>query len=121
MLKRSFAAFIALLGLNGATAAQTATKQTAAPQETAAQAAAMAARTCMLPKIADTAPLDQLPGTDLMGVPVTIDGTTRQFLLDLGMNKPTAVSPELMAKLRIPESPKFGGVSTSPSLTGASD
>ena len=94
MLKQAFAAFIALSGLNGAAAAQTAVSQ------------APAAETCTLPKIADTASLEQVPGTGLMTVPVAINGTTKQFLLDLAIRKPTEVSAATMAALGLPQDPK---------------
>jgi hypothetical protein len=94
MFKQTFAAFIALSGLNGAAAAQTAVSQ------------APAAETCTLPKIADTAPLEQLPDTGLMIVPVAINGTTKQFLLDLAIRKPTEVSAAAMAELGLPSDPK---------------
>lgn len=62
--------------------------------------------TCTLPKIVDTAPLNPISGTDLMTVPVAINGTTKQFLLDLAIKKPTEVSEATMAKLGLPEIPK---------------
>jgi beta-lactamase regulating signal transducer with metallopeptidase domain len=62
--------------------------------------------TCTLPKIVDTARLDPIPGTDLMTVPVAINGATKQFLLDLAIKKPTEVSEATMAKLGLPEDPK---------------
>lgn len=74
-----------------------------------AQTAPPAPTTCTLPEIVDQAPLEQVSGSDLMTVPVTVNGATRQFLLDVAMTKPTTVSPELMAKLDLPEIPKFGG------------
>jgi len=100
MFKQTFAAFIALSGLSCGAAAQTTAEEATAPQ-----AAALA---CTLPKIVDTATLEQASGSDLMTVPVTINGTTRQFLLDIGMTKPTSVSPELMAKLSLPENAYVG-------------
>src|ERR1700734_3520662 len=90
MFKQTLSAFIAVSGLSAAASAQT-------PQ------------TCTLPEIVDQAPLQQVSGSDLVTVPVTINGATKQFLLDVGMTKPTTVSPELMAKLSLPEIPKFGG------------
>ncbi|HEX4118736.1 MAG TPA: hypothetical protein VHX99_08035 [Rhizomicrobium sp.] len=90
MFKQTAAAFIASLGFSAAAAAQT-------PQPP---------DTCTLPKIADTAALEQVPGTGLVTVPVTINGATKQFLLDLGMNKPTEVSQTAMADLRLPADPK---------------
>jgi hypothetical protein len=81
--------------------------QSAPPTQSAA------APTCTLPEIVDQVPLEQVSGSDLMTVPVAINGTTKQFLLDVGMTKPTTVSPELMVKLGLPEAPKFGGMSGS--------
>jgi hypothetical protein len=80
------AAFIALTGLNGTAVAQT-----------------KEAQACTLPKIADTTPLEQLPGTDLVTVPTAINGNTRNFLLDLGLKKPTEVSAKLKADLGLAE------------------
>lgn len=113
MFKQAFVAFIALFGLNGVAA------QTPAPRsdsirhdlgtDDAETAPSPVVQTCVLPEIVDQSPLQQVSGSDLMTVPVTVNGATRQFLLDLGMTKPTQVSPELMAKLSLPEIPKFGG------------
>jgi len=100
MFKQTLATFIALLGLTSVAAAQT----TAAPAAAATQTPAAPA--CTLPKIADTAALEQLPGTDLMTVPVAINGTTKQFLLDVAIKKPTEVSPAAMAELGLPQDPK---------------
>ena len=95
MIKQTLAAVVALSGWSGAALAQTPEAQP--PPAPAA---------CTLPKIADTAPLEPLPGTDLKTVPVAINGQTRQFLLDLSMNKPTEVSPAAMAQLHLPQDPK---------------
>lgn len=95
MFKQTLAIFIALSGLNGAALAQPA----ATP---AAPAQAPAPPICVLPKIAATAPLEQLPG-GLMTVPVAINGKTKQFLLDIGINKATEISPAAMAELALPE------------------
>lgn len=100
MFKPSLAALIAFLGWNGAALAQT---PTAPAQATQADAAQAAARTCALPKIADTAPLDTIAGSDLMTVPVVVNGKTKQFLLDIAVRRPTEVSPALMAELGLPE------------------
>jgi len=80
------AAFIALSGSNGTAVAQT-----------------KEAHACALPKIADTTPLEQLAGTDLVTVPIAINGNTRNFLLDLGLKKPTEVSAKLKADLGLAE------------------
>ena len=101
MFNKTRTAFIALLGLNSAVVAQPTATQTTAGRTPAAP-------TCTLPKIADTAPLEQLPGTDLVTVPVAINGTPKQFLLDIGLKRPTQISPESVAKLGLPE-PAYAG------------
>jgi predicted aspartyl protease len=85
MSKKLFGAFVALLTWNGTAAAET----------------------CTLPKIADTAALEQLPGADLMTVPVAINGAAKHFLLDIGTN-PTEVSQATVAQLGLPQSRKLG-------------
>ena len=92
-------ACITLLSFTNAVAAQS---EATRPSQTA-EAQALAARTCELPKIADTAPLQPVSGSDLVTVPVVINGSARQFLLDIGLKRPTQVSPELMAQLSLPE------------------
>jgi hypothetical protein len=103
MIKQAFV-LIAFVGSVTASAAQTPNTQTLDPQTKAA----LAARTCALPEIANTAPLEPVSGSDLMTVPMMINGTSQKFLLDLGVKKPTAVSPELMAKLGLPEDFQLG-------------
>jgi hypothetical protein len=93
MFAKALPAIITLLGLNSVAAAQT----------TDAPAPKAAATACILPKIADAAPLEQLSGTDLVTVPVAINGKTKQFLLDIGINKPTEVSSATIAELGLPE------------------
>jgi hypothetical protein len=80
MCKQIFAAFVALLGFNAAASAQT----------------------CPLPAIADSVALKQLPGSDLMTVPVEINGKPKQFLLDIGTN-PTEISEVAAGELALPE------------------
>ena len=63
IFKQSFSVFIALLGLSSAAVAQQ------------AQTQASDARTCTLPEIADQAPLVPVSGSDLITVPVTLNGT----------------------------------------------
>jgi hypothetical protein len=109
MIKQTLAALIASSGLTSAALAQAATDNTAAQ--------AMAERTCPLPEIVDQAPLQQRSGSNLMTVPVAVNGTTEQFLLDIGMTKPTRLSPELMAKLSLPEIPKNHGFIGAPGAT----
>src|SRR5581483_408710 len=97
MLKQTVIALVASSGLSSAALAQ-------GPESAPAQAG----RTCPLPEIVDQAPLDEVSGSDLMTVPVEVNGTPKPFLLDVALTKPTMVSPELMAKLSLPEIPKFG-------------
>ena len=111
MRKLPIPAFATLLILNFSASAQTDTPQSTPGPATNSQSAAdqaLAARTCELPKIADTSPLKSVAGSDLMTVPVAINGTAQKFLLDLGVKKPTSVSPELMAKLGLPEDYQVG-------------
>lgn len=104
MFKQTLFASVALLSLHAAASAQTDQVPTTSPPSATAQAPA--ARTCELPKIADTAPLQPVTDSDLMTVPVVINGATKQFLLDIGLKRPTQVSPELMAELSLPEDVK---------------
>ena len=91
MFKQLLAALVAFLGLNATAGAQTATETTA--------------RTCALPKIAAAVALKDLPGSDLMLVPVVINGTPKQFLLDIGTNA-TEISQQAVTELALPENPK---------------
>src|SRR5690348_4907367 len=88
MLKQTFAASIALLGLNAAASAQT------APDGP-----------CTLPSIVDTAPLEQVSGTDLMTVAVAINGTAEHFLLDIGTGQ-TEIAQKAVAQAGLPANPK---------------
>jgi hypothetical protein len=103
MRKQIVFASIASLSLSAAAAAQEQAQPGAPPSPTGQ---ALAARTCELPKIADTAPLQPVEGSSLMTVPVVINGVAKQFLLDIGLKRPTQVSPELMAELSLPEDVK---------------
>jgi beta-lactamase regulating signal transducer with metallopeptidase domain/predicted aspartyl protease len=58
-------------------------------------------RSCAVPAVADSVGLKSLPGSDLMTVPVKINGTTKQFLLDLDTD-PTEVSAPVVAELQLP-------------------
>jgi hypothetical protein len=78
----------------------------AASVVTLALNSAAAAETCTLPAVADTVELKQLQGSDLMTVPVEINGKPKQFLLDLGTN-PTEVSQATVTELGLPESAKL--------------
>ena len=80
MSKEIFGAFAALLALNGAAAAQPTTEQATTEQVTAAQPS------CALPAVADSVALNDVPGSDLVTVPVEINGKPKQFLLDIGTN-----------------------------------
>jgi hypothetical protein len=84
MLKQTLVAFTALLGLNQAATAQT----------------------CTLPSLVDTAKLEQVPGTNLMTVPVAINGTPKQFLLDIGTG-PTQIGQTAVTQLGLPQSAKL--------------
>jgi hypothetical protein len=69
---------------------------------TMAPTAAIAAENCALPQVADTAELKPVAGSDLMTVPVEINGKPKQFLLALGTN-PLEVSQATVADLSLPE------------------
>jgi len=64
-------------------------------------------RTCALPAVVDSATLEQLAGTDLVTVPVAINGTPRHFLLAIGTNQ-TEVSQLTVTQLGLPENYKPG-------------
>ena len=81
--RKILAALVALLGLSGAASAQT----------------------CALPLLAASADLKPVPGSDLMTVPVEVNGTPKQFLLDIGTN-PTEISQAAVAQLGLPETTK---------------
>ncbi|MGZ5926305.1 MAG: aspartyl protease family protein [Rhizomicrobium sp.] len=80
MCKTIFAAFVMLLGFHAAAAAQT----------------------CPLPAIADTVELKPLPGSNLMTVPVAINGKPKQFLLALSAN-PDEISAAIVSELALPQ------------------
>ncbi|HEX4117509.1 MAG TPA: aspartyl protease family protein [Rhizomicrobium sp.] len=86
-MRNGILAFIGLLGLNGAAVAQT-----AAP-----------APTCAPPKVAGK-PVDlgSVPGNDMVTVPVEINGTPKQFLLDINTT-PDTVAQTTVAALHLPE------------------
>ena len=83
MGNKPLVALIALLGLNSAAVAQT----------------------CALPSLVDAVGLKPLPGTVLMLVPEAINGTPKQFLLEVGTD-PTQVSQASVAQLGLPENAK---------------
>ena len=84
MSKTILAALIAVLGTGGAAAA---------------------AESCSLPSLADTVELKPVAGSDLMTVPVEVNGRPKQFLLDIGTN-PTEISEAAAAELALPENAK---------------
>ena len=90
---KSFGVLVALLAMNGSVAAQSAAVQNTAQA------------VCNLPKIADSAALDPVPGSDLMTVPVAINGKSKQFLLDVGTG-PTELSQATVDQLGVPEDRK---------------
>ena len=92
MCRVLFGAFVALLALNGAAAAQTTADQTAP-----------ARANCALPKVANSVALNPVPGSDLMTVPVSVNGTPKQFLLAVGTG-PTEVSQATVSQLSLPHS-----------------
>jgi hypothetical protein len=96
MHKSVFSAFIALLGSNVAAVAQDATPP--------AQAS------CDRPALADTAELVPVAGSNLMTVPVAINGTPRQFLLDIG-RIPDQVSDATVSQLHLPRTNQITGSS----------
>ena len=66
-------------------------------------AAPVFGQTCQLPSIADTAKLVPVAGSNLMAVPVAINGKAKQFLLDLGGGT-TQVTGATAAELGLPGS-----------------
>jgi hypothetical protein len=97
MFKRTFVTFIALLGLDGAAMAQ-------------ADAPQPAAGKCATPAVADTAELDAVAGSNLMTVPVAINGTARRFLLEVNRT-PDQVSEATMGDLHLPRTDQTTGLS----------
>src|ERR1700722_12394844 len=64
------------------------------------------AETCTLPLLAASADLKPVPGSDLMTVPVEVNGTPKQFLLDVGTN-PTEISQIAVTQLGLPQAVKI--------------
>jgi hypothetical protein len=118
MFNQTLSTFVVLSGLSTIAAAQSTGVRHDLGTDDADTAPAPVVQTCTLPEIADTAPLEQVPGSNLMTVPVAINGTTKQFLLDFGLKKPTAVSPALMADLGLPENSKNIGSTGGPTTFG---
>jgi hypothetical protein len=69
--------------------------------------AAAAAQTCPLPSVAASVQLQPISGSDLMMVPVGINGTTKNLLLDVGSNS-TEISPAVVAELSLPAYDRAG-------------
>jgi Aspartyl protease len=78
-----------------------------------AGATAQAATTgCALPQIAASAALQDIPASNLMTVPVEIDGKPKQFLLDIGTGT-TEISQAAVKELHLTQPAKRGsGVAT---------
>ena len=72
---------------------------------TAALSSAALAQSCSLPSLTDSVDLKPLPGSSLMTVPVAVNGTPKQFLLDVGTN-PTEISQAAVTQLGLPEAVK---------------
>ena len=84
MCKRIFGRIRRATGIERRAAAQATAPQTTPPQTAPAQTTP--AQTCSLPAVADTVALNPVPGSDLVTVPVEINGKPKQFLLDIGTN-----------------------------------
>ena len=93
MFRQAFAAVVAASALCGGAAAQSTATDAAPP------------RTCDLPKIAATVALQSITSSDLMTVPIAINGAPKRFLLDIGMN-PTEISQQAVTDLHLPANPK---------------
>jgi predicted aspartyl protease len=87
MFNPYLAAFIASLSLTSAAAAQTTALQTPV---------------CGKASLANMVALKQVPDSNLMTVPVAINGTPKQFLLDIGAN-PDEISEASVAELNLPQ------------------
>lgn len=85
MFKQTSVAFIALLGSSAAAAAQ-----------------APAPAGCAKPSFADRVTLNPVAASNLMTVPVQINGTAKQFLLDVG-GGPDEISAAAAAALALPQ------------------
>jgi len=62
-------------------------------------------RSCVLPSLAGRISLEHVPGSDLMTVPVEINGAPKQFLLDFDTD-PTEISEPAVAELHLPQAEK---------------
>ena len=95
MFKQTSVAFIAVLGLTSAAMAQTTPRNRRHRLRTAPPP-------CARPALADTAELEPVSGSNLMTVPVAINGTPRLFLLEVGRT-PDQVSAATMDELHLPQ------------------
>src|SRR5215469_5877902 len=94
MFKGMFAP-IGFLLLGGAAAAQTADAPQPAQSPTAAAV-------CALPDVAVSAELNQIPNSNLVAVPVEINGKPKNFLLSAG-SAPSTVSSATVSELKLIE------------------
>ena len=94
MNKKRLSTFIVVMAMTGSAAAQT----PAAPPSSAEA-------TCALPDVAVTAELDPVQGSNLVTVPVEINGKPKNFLLSVGTNAST-VSPATVSELKLIEGVK---------------
>src|SRR5215472_2632952 len=97
MFREAFAAYIAVSSLSAVAVAQT-----AAPAAQTVQAQTPAQTQCALPSVANSVDLKEIPGTNLLSVPVKINGTDKEFLLDIGTNL-TEVSHATVSQLALPD------------------
>src|SRR6185437_15055820 len=95
MHRHVFAAFTALLGLNTAAAAQDAAPPAAQDK-------------CPRPALADKVDLAAVAGSNLMTVPVEINGASKLFLLEVGRT-PDQVSDATMDALHLPQTTQTTG------------
>jgi hypothetical protein len=93
MFKQTSVAFVALLGLNSAALSQPASSTSAAAlvalndqpaSPNAAQAVAANTSECAPPKLVNSLPMEQVPGSDLMTVTTAIDGSPEKLLVGIG-------------------------------------
>jgi len=101
MFKQTLAVFIAVSGSSGLAMAQT--TEPAAPQPK-----------CAAPALADMVDLDPVMGSNLMTVPVAINGSSRKFLLHVGRT-PDEVSDATASDLHLPQAAR---ITDSGGLTG---
>ena len=96
MSKQIVAAFALFLGSNANMAAQAATAQAG----------------CALPAIAASAALQDIPASNLMTVPVQINGKPKQFLLDIGAD-PTEISQAAVKELGLSQPARHADIYSS--------